>query len=707
MATADEVRAAIARAQEAGDTEAVAVLTDHLAAMEAGPTRLQAAAQAAQAAGDTAAYDALTQALADIGGMVDASGQPTQTIDGRPIDRSSGQAMVRDGNRMRPVVSGDLEEGPADAPLPADIPGQPEYRTSPPLVDTFGETAAAMVEGPMQAARAFSGGLLDVGQSPSRNFLANDPLTSGLPSFALTGLGGIGDLGGAALSTIGAGISGGIGLASEAIPGQNSRQERSFADDVNGMLMFAIPELSGASSVPMRVASAAPRVAPQAAPVAAPVGPRIAAGRAAQEAGIPVFRTDIKPPETFIGRVAQRTGESIPLAGTGGMRAEQATARVEAARDFARQYGADSIIPAIDDVTANLLTTRSEEIRRLTGIKSGIVRALDAATTAIPTPRALKAIDAEITRISRGTSRVADQVVPILRQWAADLQGKSASDLEMIRKQFGDTFTPTTPSEIRGTGEAALSAIYGPLRDDIADAVGATAGPDALTAWRAANRELSTLAGELKDTTLRSILRRGEATPEVVRSALFSTRPSDLVRLRKSLGPEGVASARTAIVQEVLGRAGGLDELSPQKFMTALDKLGPQVKAFFDGPDLEAAQGLAEALRLTQRASVASAAPLTGIQTLPAAVSIGLTQALGLMGGLAGGVGIGTAARLYERTGVKSALRQVSQAKTPAAQTDAMVRLEAALRDAAPPTVAPAAIANENNDPYREMIGRY
>ena len=132
--------------------------------------------------------------------------------------------------------------------------------------DTFGDTAAAMVEGPVAGMKAFAGGLSG-GPSPSRDYLANDPLTKNLPGPVLTGLGAVGDLGGAGLSALGAGISGAIGLGAELVPGQGATDERKLAEDTTGMTMFAVPELAGASSIPARVATAAPKAA-EAAPKA-------------------------------------------------------------------------------------------------------------------------------------------------------------------------------------------------------------------------------------------------------------------------------------------------------------------------------------------------------------------------------------------------------------------------------------------------------
>ena len=96
------------------------------------------------------------------------------------------------------------------------------------------------------------------------------------------------------------------------------------------------------------------------------------------------------------------------------------------------------------------------------------------------------------------------------------------------------------------------------------------------------------MAGELKDTALKRVLSKGDETPETVRRMLFSQNPSDVKRLYKSLTPEGQAAARTAVIQEALGKAGQIEALSPEKFKAALGKMGNQVGVFFNGDDYEA-----------------------------------------------------------------------------------------------------------------------
>jgi hypothetical protein len=569
--------------------------------------------------------------------------------------------------------------------------------------DTFGETAGAMMEGPVAAMKAFGGGLTG-GDSPARGYLERE----GLPSAVAAPLGVIGDMGGAALSAVGAGLSGLIGLGTELVPGQTAAGERRLGDDLLGMSMMAVPELAGVSSVPARVAGAAPRVAAKVPdPAAVPVAAVDAA--TAERLGIPVMRTDIKPPETFIGKVAQKTGEMVPVAGTGGMRAEQNEARIRAAQYFARLYGAEDAAPAIDGVTAGLLEKRSADLGRYTKQKREVIEGL-ADKGAVPVPKAVAAIDAQIARLRGQKMASLEPVIAKLEDFKASITDQRLTDIEANRAVIGEAFSGFDMGAIRSVGEKALSAVYGPLRDDMAAFIKAMGGQTALNKWGSANAKLSEMAGELGNSALKRALSKGEATPETVRTLLFSAKPSDVKLLYQNLNDQGRASARTAIVQEALSKAGGIDDLSPDRFKVALGKLGSQIGVFFKGDDLEAATGLVRALQLTERAAVAGVTPPTGVQALPALMGIGLGGAFGMTGAVAAGTGIGFAARIYERAGVRRALQAVARAKEPQAERAAMQSLDKALIDsgAVSGNAAAQGAANANAQPdYEGLWGRY
>ena len=551
--------------------------------------------------------------------------------------------------------------------------------------DTFGDTASEMVRGPLAAARQFASGLMGTGESPSYDYLRN----SGIPTAIAGPLSKAGDLGGAGLSLVGAGISGLAGLAAEAVPGQGVTGERKFAEDMTGMAMFAVPELAGGSSIPARMAATAPK----AAPVVAKAAPKIAEDvAAADRLGIPVMRSDVKPPSTALGKVAQRVGEGIPVAGTAGMRAKQFKARAAAVADFVQEYVGDTILPAIDNVTSAMLEKRSADLKRFTGMKTAVVEKLKE-KGAVPVPKATAEIDKQIANLKAQRLGELNPVIAKLEDFKRSLADQPLDVLEKNRKAVGSAFADPGLASIRDAGEKALSAIYGPLRDDISAFIKGAGGASEAAKWQRANAQLSEMAGQLKDGALKRTLTKGEATPETVRSMLFSQKPSDVRRLAENLPENGKAAARTAIVQEAIAKSGGIENISVERFVNALDRLNSQIGVFFKGEDLEAASGLVRALKLTEQAAKAGAAPLTGVQNVPTGVALLVSSLTG--GSLTGSVAalgtIGTIARIYESTGVKTALRRLGKMEGPKAQASGLKMLESALKQAGMPASTQAA----------------
>lgn len=551
--------------------------------------------------------------------------------------------------------------------------------------DTFGDTASEMVRGPLAAARQFASGLMGTGESPSYDYLRN----SGIPTAIAGPLSKAGDLGGAGLSLVGAGISGLAGLAAEAVPGQGVTGERKFAEDMTGMAMFAVPELAGGSSIPARMAATAPK----AAPVVAKAAPKIAEDvAAADRLGIPVMRSDVKPPSTALGKVAQRVGEGIPVAGTAGMRAKQFKARAAAVADFVQEYVGDTILPAIDNVTSAMLEKRSADLKRFTGMKTAVVEKLKE-KGAVPVPKATAEIDKQIANLKAQRLGELNPVIAKLEDFKRSLADQPLDVLEKNRKAVGSAFADPGLASIRDAGEKALSAIYGPLRDDISAFIKGAGGASEAAKWQRANAQLSEMAGQLKDGALKRTLTKGEATPETVRSMLFSQKPSDVRRLAENLPENGKAAARTAIVQEAIAKSGGIENISVERFVNALERLNSQIGVFFKGEDLEAASGLVRALKLTEQAAKAGAAPLTGVQNVPTGVALLVSSLTG--GSLTGSVAalgtIGTIARIYESTGVKTALRRLGKMEGPKAQASGLKMLESALKQAGMPASTQAA----------------
>ena len=172
------------------------------------------------------------------------------------------------------------------------------------------------------------------------------------------------------------------------------------------------------------------------------------------------------------------------------------------------------------------------------------------------------------------------------------------------------------------------------------------------------------MAGELGDNAFKRALQAAEMTPEKVANLLFSKNPSEIRRLYGSLSASGRTKAKAAIVSRALEKAVDGDDLSPAKFRNELERLSKPIGVIFDNADKASAEGLSRLLKATQRASVASAAPPTGVQNnLPILTAV-LTDLMGGAGaGLTTAGAIGGAARLYEGATVRNLMISLSKTK--------------------------------------------
>lgn len=386
--------------------------------------------------------------------------------------------------------------------------------------------------------------------------------------------------------------------------------------------------------------------------------------QAAEQNRVPLMTSDVAPPQTFVGKSAQFTGERIPIAGTGGVRASQQEARVDAVKRIAAEYGANE--PALlDRVSADLLATRGAQLTKYANAKDEVISAL-AGAGEVPATNAATVIDEQIATLTRRGTPAAQEVVRYLERLKTDIQGKSLDQIEAIRKdELSQAFkSGDTMAEVRSVGEKAIRPIYRALNEDMGEFIKATGDRRDFTKWKVANTRLAQMAGELNVTALKQVLRKADVTPEVVANALFSEKPSNVRALYGNLSANGKANARAAILARAIEKAGGLEEVSPQKFASEVARLGASTGVAFEGADAARLSGLVKVLKATRRASDAGVATASGQQTyIPSALGA-LADIWGTGGAIVGSLAtIGGLARVYESPAVRDIMLRLGRTK--------------------------------------------
>ena len=386
--------------------------------------------------------------------------------------------------------------------------------------------------------------------------------------------------------------------------------------------------------------------------------------QAAEQNRVPLMTSDAMPPQTFIGKSAQFTGERIPIAGTGGKRATQQEARVDAVKRIASEYGANE--PALlERVSADLLATRSAELTKYATAKDEVISSL-AGAGEVPSTNATQVIDDKIAELTRRGTPAAQEVVSYLTRLRTDIQGKSLDQIEAIRKdELSQAFkSGETMAEVRSVGEKAVRPIYRALNEDMGEFIKGAGDRRDFAKWKVANTRLAQMAGELDVTALKQALRKGDVTPETVGNVLFSQKPSDVRALYGNLSANGKANARAAILARAIEKAGGLEEVSPQRFANEVARLGASTGVMFNGTDAARLSGLVKVLKATRRAGDAAVSTASGQQTYLPATLGALADVWGTGGAIVGSLAtVGALARAYESPAVRDIMLRLGRTK--------------------------------------------
>lgn len=385
----------------------------------------------------------------------------------------------------------------------------------------------------------------------------------------------------------------------------------------------------------------------------------------AKQQDLPIMTSDIAPPTTFAGRSAQSMGEKIPYIGTGGAREAQEKVRQTVINELAERYGA----PSTDDIMQSLLSNQST-VKRAAGNRMQRIKD-QMSGREIPLNSTVKAIDDLIADMTKPGAAYDDSVVATL-QGFKDRVTAAPNDLDMLRNNrtfFREAIKGDKPV-LAGQADRANQIVYDAMTKDMALGVKATLGDDAARKLRQADSVYASEVSAVKNTQLRNILQKGSDSPELVNNMLFSSKPSDVSRLYRNLDQQGRENARAAVIHRAFQKFG--EEESPQKFLTAMRNMKPQIDVMFKGQDKAYIDGLTKYLAATKRASEAAVLSKTGMELIGPAAVFDIMQT----GGSAtmGAGTIGGLARMYESKPVRELVIRLNNAAPGSKEFDILSR---------------------------------
>ncbi len=387
--------------------------------------------------------------------------------------------------------------------------------------------------------------------------------------------------------------------------------------------------------------------------------------KAGEAAKVPVLTSDVVQPTTIVGGLVRQFAERIPFAGTGGVRGAQQTARKDAIQEWAA-----TIPPADDKAIIGSLKAKRDKIKAAAGERYERINGQLDGAGAVPLNSTLRKIDETIMDLS-APGKVPDQAtIKDLQELKTALQNdQSFSLLRENRTYISDLINRVDPvgrSQLPTNSKRLLTQIRGAMSQDMDDFV-KSKSPDQYFKYKQADEIYSEEAKLLSKTRLKGVLDKGDVTPEQYKTLLFSSKPSEIALLYRSLDNGGRANGRNAILNHVVEKAGGIDNMTPETINRELKKAGPQIEAFFRGDQKQQLIGFQKLLEATKRASEAKAVTPTGqaVQT-----SIGVAAGAGAaiqnpaaIAALLISGSIGAAARIYETKPVRSLMIRLANAQ--------------------------------------------
>ncbi|EMQ2223329.1 injection protein [Citrobacter freundii] len=383
----------------------------------------------------------------------------------------------------------------------------------------------------------------------------------------------------------------------------------------------------------------------------------------AKQNNLPLMTTDVVPPETNIGKQARTLAERIPLAGTGGLRSAQQSARENLVKTFSDNVGGIS-----DAQLYNSATKGQQQFINAAGKRyDRIINTMG--DTPVDITNTVKSIDDQIAKLTRPGASQDRSAVSVLQQFKDDITS-GPNNLQLarenrtnLRKRF-----MAAPDEVdRDILQKASESVYKAYTSDMKKAVANNLGPQEAENMARVDRSWAKFNDMMGNTRVQKAIQSGKTTPEDVTKLIFSQSPAERSQLYRLLDDSGRKNARGAIVQRALDKATDASgNVSVEKFINEMHRNRKQASTFFRGEHGKYLDGVMKYLDSTREAATGAASPLTGqLMAGPAALASMLNPIAAKA--VATGAGVGLAGRAYESRLLRNAMLKL--ANTPKGST--------------------------------------
>jgi hypothetical protein len=351
---------------------------------------------------------------------------------------------------------------------------------------------------------------------------------------------------------------------------------------------------------------------------------KAAVNTADEATGITRLTSDVLPPETRLGKLLQSQGELV----AGFQRKGQQGQRVKAIENLVNKFD----VAEGAGFEAKIVKGLKDSVQ---ASKKAIGELYDQSTAKldelgdVPLTKTKRFAQDVIDRELKKGTKANQAVIDDMQSFVDAPDDLSFELVKEIRTGVGANLEKVNRgAPVQGnTDTGLLKRTYSQLTNDMKGFAEA-ADPQLAAKWQKANDVVSEFATGTNKRGAKSIIKNGDATPELVDGLLFSGKNSDLEFLASNLDSTGKQAAKQRILQKVLDKSSiDGDDINPNKFLSQLNKNRNQIGKMFEPEERKAIFALRDQLTQTRRAQDASVATPTG-QQLTIGAALALPQAL-------------------------------------------------------------------------------
>tara|TARA_R110002124_G_C8942498_1_gene512797 strand:+ start:823 stop:2628 length:1806 start_codon:yes stop_codon:yes gene_type:complete len=340
--------------------------------------------------------------------------------------------------------------------------------------------------------------------------------------------------------------------------------------------------------------------------------------------GITQLTSDVLPPNTRLGKLLQSQGELV----AGFQRKGQQGQRVKAVENLVNKFDVAEGVGFEAKIVKGLKDSIQSSKKAIGELYDESATKLDQLGN-VPLSKTKKFAQDIIDRELKKGTKANQSVIDDMQSFVDAPDDLSFELVKEIRTGVGANLEKVKRgAPVQGnTDTGLLKRTYAQLTNDMTG-FAESANPALAAGWKKANDVVSEFATGTSKQGAKSIIKNGDATPEVVDSLLFSNKNSDLEFLSSNLDVAGKQAAKQRVLQRVLEKSSiDGDDINPNKFLTQLNKNRNQIGKMFEPEERKAIFALRDQLSKTRRAQDASIATPTG-QQLTLGAAIALPQAL-------------------------------------------------------------------------------